>query len=211
MKEHYKFKLKTLPYGYAELEPYISEQTMRVHHTKHLGGYVNSLNELITQNPSLCEMNLTELYLNNYKNAKFGEAIRFYSGAVYNHNLYFAMLCPSYNDALPSPEGALLDAIAAYFGSFEKFAVEFKNQAMALRGSGWIYLCRGRGSRPCILTLSNHNRPDPRLYHAILPFDMWEHAYYLDNLQLKSEYIDSFFRLINWKLASMLWELKIVY
>lgn len=211
MKEHYKFKLKPLPYGYAELEPYISEQTTRVHHTRHLGGYVNSLNGVISENPPLSEMSLTELYTANYKNSALGERVRFFSGAVYNHNLYFAMLCPSFNDAIPRPVGALLKAIESTFGSFEKFAVEFKAQAMALRGSGWIFLCRDRMGKPRILSMPNHTRPDPHIYTAILPLDMWEHAYYLDNLDRKSEYIDSFFHLINWSLASMLWESKISY
>ncbi len=211
MKEHYKFKLKPLPYGYSELEPYISEQTMKVHHMRHLGGYINSLNELISKNPRLSEYTLTELYCANYKSSKLGESMRFLSGAVYNHNLYFAMLCPSYNDAITCPSGALMDAIACMFGSFEKFICEFKAQAMSLRGSGWVYLCKDKASKPRIVSLPNHARPDPFTFSSILPLDMWEHAYYLDNLERKGEYIDSYFRIINWKLASMLWESKIIY
>ncbi|KAG6370997.1 hypothetical protein JVT61DRAFT_10713 [Boletus reticuloceps] len=36
--------LPALPYPYDALQPYISEQIMRLHHTKHHQGYVNALN-----------------------------------------------------------------------------------------------------------------------------------------------------------------------
>ncbi len=211
MKEHYKFKLKPLPYEYDGLEPYISEQTMKVHHLRHLGGYINSLNSQIAQNPIYSEMNLTELYTYPYKNAKNGDNMRFLSSAVYNHNLFFALLCPSYNDAVVRPYGALMEAIEREFGSFERFICEFKAQAMSLKGSGWIFLCKDRMSKPKIIQAQSHSRPNPNTYKSILVLDMWEQAYYLDNLDRKAEYAENFFRLINWQLASMLWESKIAY
>ncbi len=211
MKEHYKFKLKPLPYGYSEIEPYIGEQTMKVHHQRHLGGYINSLNALLAQNPNLCTCTLTKLYSMSSKNNQIGDRLQFLSGAVYNHTLYFAMLCPSYNDAVTCPSGALLQALIREYGSFERFVCEFKEQAKNLQGSGWIFLCKDKSDRPRIVATHNHMRPPITTHKAIFPLDMWEHAYYLDELDRKGEYIDNFFRIINWQLASMIWESKIAY
>ena len=211
MKEHYKFSLKPLPYGYYEIEPYISEQTMKQHHIRHLGGYVNSLNALIEEYPQYSNLSLTELYLSAHKMQHIGEKMRFLSGAVYNHNLFFSILCPTYNDAITAPSGALYDALTREFGSFDQFAVAFRDAANALRGSGWVNLCRDHRNRPRIVTVQNHDRPVISEYTPIILLDMWEHAYYLDYLDRKKEYIENIFRIINWRLAEMFWESKVVY
>ena len=37
--------LPELPYKFNALDPYIDEQTMRIHHAKHHAGYVNNFNK----------------------------------------------------------------------------------------------------------------------------------------------------------------------
>jgi len=211
MKEHYKFTLKPLPYGYYDIEPYISEQTMKQHHVRHLGGYVSSLNSLIEENPQYSNMSLTELYNCAPKVQQIGGKMRFLSGAVYNHNLFFSILCPACNDAITAPSGALHDALKRDFGSFERFTVEFRNAAESLRGSGWVNLCKDSKSRARIVTVQNHDRPRICEYTPIILLDMWEHAYYLDYLDRKKEYVENFFRIINWRLAEMLWDSTVAY
>ena len=211
MKEHYKFTLKPLPYGYYEMEPYISEQTMKQHHIRHLGGYVNSLNSLIEKNSQYSSMSLTELYLTAPKMQQIGGKMRFLSGAVYNHNLFFSILCPTYNDAITAPSGALYEAITREFGSFDNFMITFRDIAESLQGSGWVNLCKDSRNRPRIVTTQNHDRPKISEFTPIMLLDMWEHAYYLDYLDRKKEYIENFFRIINWKLAQMFWDSKVVY
>ncbi len=212
MKEHYKFTLKPLPYRYYDLEPYISEQTMKQHHIRHLGAYITNLNRLIEKNPAYKNMTLTELYAASSKMpSSISDDMRFFSGAVYNHNLFFSLLSPTYNDAIRHPIGTLSGILEKEFGSFENFLVAFRDAAYNLRGSGWVFLCRDNSDRPRIVVTSNHDRPPINTCTPVLLLDMWEHAYYLDYLDRKKEYIENFFRIINWQLVQMLWDSRIIY
>ncbi len=212
MNEQYKFSLKPLPYGYADLEPYVSGQTMKTHHMRHLGSYINSLNDKISKAPAYKGLSLTEIYAKaDGEETESAVDMQYYSSAVYNHNLFFALLAPTYNDAIRSPVGSLGDALKKEFGSAERFMISFRDAAMALRGSGWVFLCKNKNDRPVILTCADHSRPSPDSFLPIILLDCWEHAYYLDHLDRKKEFFENFFRIINWQLAEMFWNLKISY
>ncbi len=212
MKEQYRFTLKPLPYGYSELEPYIGATAMKTHHAKHLGGYIKSLNEQIRQYPVYRGCSATEIYMKALKNgAPNAETMRFLSSAVYNHNLYFSMLAPSADDSVRCPVGNLLDCIRQKYGSCEKFLVEFRDQAMDIRGSGWVFLCKNEQGVPDIIQAKNHSLPPLSKYTPIAVLDCWEHAYYLDYLQDKKAFFENYFRLINWKLAELFWNSTVVY
>ena len=212
MKEHYKFTLKPLPYRYYDIEPYISEQTMKQHHIRHLGGYIISLNSMLERMPQYQSMSLTELYsVASKASSQSARNLRFLCGAVYNHNLFFSLLSPTYNDAIRHPSSTLAEAISDSFGSFENFMTQFRDASLSIKGAGWMWLCRDSRGRAVLAATQNHDIPHPQKLVPIILLDMWEHAYYLDNLDKKKDYVENFFRIINWQLAQLFWDSKIIY
>ena len=212
MKEQYKFTLKPLPYGYSDLEPYLSTRAMKTHHAGHLGGYIRALNEQIRQYPEYRGLSAAEIYAAaSQKNAPNGETVRYLSSAVYNHNLYFSMLAPTADGAVRCPIGSLLAGIRRKYGSCERFIVEMRDRAMDIRGSGWVFLCRNEAGEPELLEAKNHSLPPLSKYTPITVLDCWEHAYYLDYLQVKKAFFENYFRIINWRLAELLWTRSVSY
>ncbi len=207
------YTLKQLPYRYYELEPYVSEQALRQHHIRHLGSYVRDLKLLLSKHGAFGAKTLYELYCSShlFKNDEVGQKIRYTSGAVYAHNLYFSLLCPSYNDSFRVPRSELGDAIRDRFGSFERFSVLFRDTALSIEGSGWTWLCKNESGVPTIIKTQAQELPDIDRFSPVLVLDMWEHAYYLDYLAEKREYVHNYFRLINWELAQLFWCGKINY
>lgn len=212
MKEQYPFCLKSLPYEYDAMTPYISERTMTVHHTRLLSGYVKELNSATKQNPQYKELSLSEIYLKASKNNDASsEKMQHLSAAVYNHYLFFAILAPTEDSCIRSPIGKLRDAIRQKYKTVENFILTFRESALRLRGSGWIFLCKNEQGEPAITVCKNHSMPSPERYRPIAVLDMWEHAYFCDYYDKKKDYCENYFRLINWKLAELLWTESIIY
>ena len=211
MENNRKINLNPLPYSYADLEPYVSEQTMKVHHIRHLGGYTKALNEMLSKINSGINAPLSTLYTYAHKLHSDPERLRFLIGAVYNHNLYFSLLSPPQNDAITRPGGELLEAIEKGFASFEKFTIEFASKAISTQGSGWTYRCKDKKGNARIISVKNHDIPNLAAYSPIAVIDMWEHAYYLDHLDRRRDYVTDYFRIINWKLSELRWNCKIVF
>ena len=202
MNNNRTIELKPLPYSYTDLEPYVSEQALRVHHIRHLGGYTKKLNEMLAQIIPSVSGPLSSLYACAHKLHEDPERLRFLIGAVYNHNLYFSLLSPPENDAIRRPEGDLLSAIERSFGSFERFSIEFADEATAIQGSGWTYLCKDKRGRAVILSVKDHDVPNLSVYTPVAVIDMWEHAYYLDYQNKRAEYVENILNhIINWNFA----------
>ena len=212
MKEHFPFCLKTLPYSYDAMTPYISERTMTVHHSRLLSNYVKELNSAIKESEGYKELSLSEIYSKASKNSdKSSIKMQFLSSAVYNHYLFFAILAPTEDSCLRSPIGTLRDAIRAKYRTIENFMLTFRDRALDLKGSGWIFLCKNKSNEPDIIICPNHSMPSPDLYRPIAVLDMWEHSYYCDYFNKKKDYCENFFRLINWKLIELLYSEAIIY
>ena len=133
MKKTYPFKLEPLPYAYDALEPYIDQRTMRIHHDKHLGAYVDKLNAALKDYPQFHDWSLEQLL---YYSDRLPDSIRDQvlknGGGVYNHNFFFDNLAPGVEDN--QPQGTLEAAINKQFGSFDAFKTEFKKNALADKG-----------------------------------------------------------------------------
>ena len=212
MKEQYPFTLHPLPYPDCSMEPYLSQKTMKVHHDKLLGGYVRTLNGLISKSPEYKDMSLYEIYDQaSLKTDKNSTNIRYNAAAIYNHNLFFALLCPTDDGCIRAPQGSLCTAIREKFGSIERFMTQFRDEAMSIKGSGWLFLCKNSRQEPEIIPCPNHSIPNTKEYTPILILDCFEHAYFLDYLNDKKTYYENYFRIINWRLAQMLWNCDIVY
>ncbi|HKK68604.1 MAG TPA: superoxide dismutase [Bacteroidales bacterium] len=185
------FQLPPLPYGNADLEPHISEQTVNYHYGKHHKTYVDKVNKL-TEGTSFEDATLEDII-------KKAEGGIFNNGAqVWNHTFYWHSLSP---DGGGMPGGKLKEAIDRDFGSFEKFKEEFTASATTLFGSGWTWLVMKGDGKLDIINESNAGNPLRNGMKPLLTCDMWEHAFYLDRQNRKPEYLDAFWKLVNWDAA----------
>lgn len=195
MPENNRYPFENLPltYGYAALEPYIDEKTMQLHHDKHLQTYINNLNEVLKNNPNLQRLTLEQLIVYADKLPQpLQRAVRNNAGGVYNHRFYFDQLAnPSGGD----PSGPLMQKIVQTYGSFDNFKAELKCAALSVFGSGYAWAVMD-GNRLRIVTTANQNVPYN--YCPILNIDVWEHAYYLKHYNVRADYIDDLFQVINW-------------
>jgi superoxide dismutase, Fe-Mn family len=188
------FILPALKYDYTALEPYIDARTMEIHHSKHHAAYTNNLNAAL-ENSDFAGHSIEELLA---KISKLSVAIRNNGGGFYNHNLYWDVMAPGGSS---EPQGQLLSAINASFGSLDSFRDAFTKAAITRFGSGWAWLIK-KGSELAISSTPNQDNPLMDLAEVqgvpILGIDVWEHAYYLKYQNRRPEYIDAFLKVINW-------------
>lgn len=189
------FQLPNLPYAYDALEPHIDARTMEIHHTKHHNAYLTKLNGAISgtdMEGKSIEALLNGLDMNN-------AAVRNNGGGFYNHCLFWEVMSPSGGG---NPTGDLASAINESLGSFEQFKDAFANAAANRFGSGWAWLCVHPGGKLEVCSTPNQDSPImPGVGcggHPILGLDVWEHAYYLNYQNRRPDYIEAFFKVINW-------------
>ncbi|KAF8733255.1 hypothetical protein AX14_003991 [Amanita brunnescens Koide BX004] len=187
--------LPPLPYAYNALEPYISEQIMTIHHTKHHQAYINALNAAEaaygkTSTPK--------------ERIALQAALKFNGGGHINHSLFWANLAPpsSHGKGVGGvlKDGPLKEAIVRDFGSYEAFVAEFNTTTASVQGSGWGWLGYSpKTKRLEVVTTSNQ---DPLLSHTpIIGVDVWEHAYYLQYLNVRPDYLKAIWSVINFEEA----------
>lgn len=185
--------LPELPFPKNSLEPFISEKTLEFHHGKHHNAYVVNGNKLIDG---------TELQNETIENIIMktagdpGKAGIFNNAAqVWNHTFYWNCIKPNGGRI---PGGKAGEMINSTFGSYEKFAEEFKNAAATQFGSGWAWLVL-KDNKLQIMKTPNADTPMAHGAKAVLTIDVWEHAYYLDYQNRRPDYISTFVeKLINW-------------
>lgn len=190
-KETYPFRLPELPYTYHALEPFIDQRTMYFHHDKHLKTYIDNLNkaleayleyqtwtleELLTRLPELPE--------------ELRTPVRNNGGGVYNHEMYFHLMAPAGQP--------FSTEVAEAFGGEDNWKRQMKAAALGQFGSGFAWLVRDTTGALKIIALPNQDNPLTIGLQPILPLDVWEHAYYLKHQNLRSDYIDDWFHVINW-------------
>ncbi|MFP4599626.1 MAG: superoxide dismutase [Persicimonas sp.] len=183
--------LPDLPYAYDALEPYIDEQTMRLHHDKHHQGYVNGLNS--------AERKLAEARESgDFSNIRSIErAIAFNGSGHINHTLFWENMCPA--DQSGEPEGALADQIAQDFGSLDNLKAQFSACAGAVEGSGWgILIWNPEGKYLSTIAGENHQKQFFNNQIPILLLDVWEHAYYLKYQNNRGKYVEQWWNVVNW-------------
>jgi Fe-Mn family superoxide dismutase len=191
--DHMTFELPSLPYADTALEPYYSAKTFSFHHGKHHKAYVDNLNKLLPGSP-FENSALEEIIL-----AVAGDATKagFFNNAaqVWNHTFFWNCMTPGGGGA---PSGALAAKIDAAFGSYEKFAEQFKAAAVGRFGSGWAWLVLDGGELK-IMSTPNAETPMTAGKKALLTVDVWEHAYYLDFQNRRPDFVQTFLdHLVNW-------------
>ncbi len=200
------FNLPKLDYSYDALEPHFDAQTMEIHHSKHHKTYTDNLNNLI-KGTKYQDMSILEI-LKEIKGTRVIEKdiikIRNNVGGYYNHNLFWQILNPN-GKAGEEPSGELKKAIDETFESFESFKEKFSSAAAQRFGSGWAWLTKGEDKKLKIITTSNQDNPLMPIYNdigePILGLDVWEHAYYLKYQNRRPDYINAFWKVVNWQVV----------
>lgn len=202
-ENYYEFSLNPLPYDYSALEPYVNTQTMQIHHDRLLRAYVEKLNTALAPYPSLQKLSLEQLLGNTCAiPACVRTSVINFGGGVYNHNFFFNSLRPGTREN--EPVDYLSKAIDRHFGSFEEFKKVFKEKALSVFGSGWMWLVKDRNGGLLLEQTANQNAPISLGHRPLIVIDVWEHAYYLQYLNLRADYIDNWFCVIDWDRAEAL-------
>lgn len=186
------YALPKLAYGYKDLEPYISEQQLMIHHQKHHQSYVNGANAILEKIDKARKEN-TELDMKSTL-----KELSFNIGGHLLHSLFWENLTPE-GQGNREPEGTLADLIKNEFGSFERFKKEFSQTALSVEGSGWaaLTLCK-QTQRLIPMQIEKHNvniYPDCKI---LMVLDVFEHAYYLDYKNERAKFIEAFWNIVNW-------------
>ncbi len=189
------YELPELPYPHDALEPHIDARTMEIHHGKHHAAYIANVNGALEDHPDLAGKSVEDLIadLAGVPEAIRG-AVRNNGGGHANHSLFWTVMSPGGGG---EPTGDLADAINAACGSFAGFKEQFHNAGMTRFGSGWAWLSLDSGN---LIVESTANQDSPLMEGRtpILGCDVWEHAYYLNYQNLRGDYINGFFNVIDW-------------
>jgi Fe-Mn family superoxide dismutase len=195
-----EFKQTPLPYAYNALEPLIDAMTMELHYSKHAAAYCKNLNDAVKAE-QIAETDLSTIIANI---DKYSVKVRNNGGGHFNHEFFWNCLCPV--DKKSAPDAFLLDAIVKDFGSMELMKKQFSDAAKSCFGSGWAWLVKTKEGKLAIGSTPNQDNPlmpVAQLKGApILALDVWEHAYYLKYQNKRADYIEGFWKLVDWKFVS---------
>lgn len=189
------FTVPDLSFSFDGLEPHIDAQTMQIHHNKHHATYVKNLNDALKDHKELLEMDIYQLVSDLLQVPEEIRAkVKNNGGGHANHSLFWMILSPNGGK---QPTGELGEAIKQSFGDFEQFKQQFGEAALNRFGSGWAWLVLD-GSALKIMSSANQDSPLMEGYTPILGIDVWEHAYYLKYQNKRADYIEAFWKIVDW-------------
>ena len=199
-KQDIKFKRPKLNYSYTSLQPYIDKETMEEHFDKHFKGYTDKLNTELDEKSIRIDaedqIRAIQIILGKYpKNS----IIKNNGGGFYNHILYFENMTPDYKE----PSTKFKKILEENFNSFSEFKEQFKEAGLKQFGSGWVFLIK-KGDKLVIESYANQDNPyleKDFKGKILIAMDVWEHSYYLKHKSQRGNYIDDFFKVIDYKIA----------
>lgn len=185
-----KHELPALPYDYNALEPYIDENTLRIHHDLHHKGYVDGFNKAEEKIAEAREKG-------DYALIKHWEReLAFNGSGHYMHSIFWTNLSPNGGG---EPTGSIAKQIVEDFGSFEIFKAQMTAATIAVEASGWGVLAWDRtAGKLVVLQSEKHQNLTQWGAIPILVMDVWEHAYYLKYQNRRAEFVNNLWNLINW-------------
>lgn len=191
------YKLPPLLYGYGDLNPFISEEQLTIHYTKHHQAYINNANKILEKLDNARQAG-TEIDVK-----AMAKDFSFQFGGIILHSVYWQNMLPTKLGGGGEPRGKLKEMIEDQYNSLDRFKQEFVQGAVTIEGSGWMSLsyCRHTG-RLLMVQIEKHNCNILAGHPILLVLDMFEHAYYIDYKNDKVKYIDAFWNLINWNNVS---------
>lgn len=200
-----KHELPKLPYAYDALEPFIDARTMEIHHTKHHATYVDKLNAALEKYPALVEKPIEDLIRElNAVPEDIQTAVRNFGGGHLNHSIFWTSMRPPAKGGggLPGPgepAGTLREMIERDFGGFPKFKETFDKAAVSLFGSGYAWLVSDAAGKLSVVSTQNQDCPLSQGMKPIFVIDVWEHAYYLNYQNRRSDYMAAWWNCANWE------------
>ncbi len=192
------YTLPELPYDYSALEPYYSGENLELHHSKHHAAYVTGANSTIER--------LEEVRAKNDFSALVGleKTLSFNISGHILHSIFWQNLVPGGGG---TPEGELASAIDEYFGSFDAFKAQLTQAAVLVQGSGWGALAyEPLGKRLIVEQIYDHHGNLGNGSVPILVFDVWEHAYYLHYRNVRADFVNALWSVVNWQDVSKRFE-----
>ncbi len=184
------YTLPELPYDLSALEPHYSAEILELHHDKHHAAYVAGANTTLEK---LDEARATDDYgsINQLQ-----KNLAFHLSGHVLHSMFWENLAP---DAGGDPEGELGAAVTESFGGVDHFRNQLTQAALNVQGSGWGALTwEPLGQRLIVEQVYDHQSNVGQGAPPLLVLDMWEHAYYLQYRNVKADWVDAFWRIVNW-------------
>jgi len=192
------FTFPELPYSYDALEVFIDKTTMDIHYNRHHKGYFNKFTAAADEH-ELHTMTMEQIFA---KVSDYPVAVRNNGGGYYNHNLFWEAMSPNGGG---QPSGDLMKAIEDAFGNYDAFAKEFERAATSRFGSGWAWLSVDANGKLFVSSTPNQDNPLMDVVEKrgtpILGLDVWEHAYYLNYQNKRSDYVSNFWKVVNWEVV----------
>jgi superoxide dismutase, Fe-Mn family len=189
------FELPPLPYDYSALEPYIDTQTMHLHHDKHHAAYVTNLNNAV-HNTEFANMSVDDV-LRQLSRVPHNvrTTVQNNAGGHANHSLFWQTMKPNGGG---QPTGELASVIQQAFGSFDQFKAAFNDAGVKRFGSGWVWLVLDQNGRLSVTSTANQDSPLMNGLYPVMGNDVWEHAYYLEYQNRRSDYLAAWWNVVNW-------------
>lgn len=195
-------ELIQLPFETNSLEPYMDEETVKIHYGKHHQGYVNKLNQTIENYPELQDKKV-EWLLENISDisTEIRQKVINFGGGVYNHNFFWSILK---KDVKLDENSEIAKAIIQKFGSIENFKIQFEEKANTLFGSGWAWLVLKNNELEIVQT-TNQESPISGKMIPLINIDVWEHTYYLKYQNKRDEFVKNFWNILDWEKVNNLY------
>lgn len=194
------FSLPDLSYATDSLEPHIDSRTMEIHHGKHHATYIANLNNVLESSADLAGKSLEDLLANNCAAVpeNIRGAVRNNGGGHANHSLFWTIMGPGKGG---DPVGNLAQAIDGSLGGFEQFKEKFAAAGIGRFGSGWAWLIKNSLGDLEITSTANQDSPLMEGNFPVIGLDVWEHAYYLNYQNLRPNYINAWWNVVDWGAA----------
>jgi Fe-Mn family superoxide dismutase len=189
------YTLPNLPYPADALEAAIDKMTMEIHHDRHHKAYVDNLNAALQGHETLSAKPIEQLMREiNSVPQDIRQKVINNGGGHANHTMFWEIMGPSGGG---TPSGALGQAINSTFSSFDNFKAKLKEAALGRFGSGWAWLVLD-GGKLAITSTANQDTPLMTGHTPLLGVDVWEHAYYLRYQNKRADYVDAWWKVVNW-------------
>ena len=189
-------KLPALPYALDALVPHMSQETLEYHYGKHHQTYVTNLNNLIKGTDNEAK-SLEDIVKSAPAGGLFNNAAQ-----VWNHTFFWFGFKPNPASEARAPLGKLLDAINSKWGSFDEFKKAFNTAAAGNFGSGWTWLVKKPDGSLDIVNTTAAATPLTTADVALLTADVWEHAYYIDYRNSRPNYLEAYWKLVDWDVVA---------
>ena len=186
-----RYTLPDLPYDYSALEPHISGKIMELHHGKHHAGYVKNANSVLEQ---LDEARQKDDFA---RLAALERALAFNLSGHILHSIFWKNMKPKAGGA---PQGDFATAIQKNFGEFSRFRKQLTEVASTIMGSGWAALVWEPVGKTLLITqIYDHQSNLAQAGVPLMVIDAWEHAYYLQYENRKTEFFEALWQVWNWE------------